>query len=341
VKMTLKPRKRDYIARVGIFLIAVALIAGMIGCDGGGGATKYDLTMTANPVGGGTTTDLTGASPYAQGTQVDIQAAALGSYQFVKWTAPAGTFANPNLATTKFTMPGQNVTATAHFVGPLDYRKTYLVDQETAPYIGEVVYLEDQFGAVNATVKQASGFSNPAEMWHSENVTPIWNHDHHLTPYSITYEEEPHMWSVQVYNQFGIQNLTVWGPVGLTIPTQKVEPGGHEPPVGLDHFLHYYVLEGPIINETVGLSDQFGDDEQINVYKPYLLSNPVRKTHGCNVTEIWNPEAHLVFYNIGIEGEYFETEIQVVNQFGEQTLDVYGPVVIGVPSEMLYYEPIS
>jgi len=334
--------RNQFLTKVSISLIVVALVAGIVSCGPSPAPNQYNLTLAVNPTGSGTTTYLIGASPYAKDTLVDIQATALGSYQFVKWTAPAGTFVDPNAATTKFKIPAQDVTATAHFVGPLDHRKSYAVDSETAPYIGEVVYLEDEFGAVTATVGQATGFSNPAEKWHSGNLTQIWNPDHHLTPYSITCEEEPHTWSVQVHNQFGTQDLIVWGPVAMTIPTQMVEPGGHEPPVGFDHFLHYYVLQGPLINETVGLNDQFGDDEQINVYKPYLLSNPIRKTHGSNVTEIWNPEAYLVFYSIEIEGEYFEMEIQVVNQFGEQTLDVYGPTgLIGVPSDMLHYEPIS
>jgi hypothetical protein len=75
----------------------------------------YTLTMTASPLMGGTATDATGASPYVEGGVVVIQAVAASGYQFVSWTATAGTFGNANLASTTFTMPAQAVTITATF----------------------------------------------------------------------------------------------------------------------------------------------------------------------------------------------------------------------------------
>ncbi|HXZ29805.1 MAG TPA: CFI-box-CTERM domain-containing protein [Dehalococcoidia bacterium] len=69
-----------------------------------------------SPSNSGTATDLTDASPYEAGTAVNITAAANQGYRFVNWTAPAGIFGNSNAAVTTFTMPAQNVTATANFV---------------------------------------------------------------------------------------------------------------------------------------------------------------------------------------------------------------------------------
>ena len=114
MKMVFKPRKHPYIARVGIFLIAVLLIVGTVSCAG----TTYSLTMAANPGVGGNATDLTGASPYAANNVVNIKAVAntTGGYHFANWTAPAGTFGSATAATTTFTMPAQNVTVTANFV---------------------------------------------------------------------------------------------------------------------------------------------------------------------------------------------------------------------------------
>jgi len=80
------------------------------------GEALYVLTMAKNPGPGGTATDLTNASPYAEDTEVNIQAVANPGYRFVNWTAPAGTFGNATAATTTFTMPAQNVTVTANFV---------------------------------------------------------------------------------------------------------------------------------------------------------------------------------------------------------------------------------
>ena len=115
MKTILSSRRHHYVARVSIFLLTLALVVGMIGCDGGGGGVEYNLTMAANPVGGGTATDLTNASPYAAGTVVSIKAVAAAGYQFVNWSAPAGTFGNANTAETTFTMPAQDVTVTANF----------------------------------------------------------------------------------------------------------------------------------------------------------------------------------------------------------------------------------
>jgi hypothetical protein len=110
----LSSRRCHYVARVSIFLIMVALIAGIIGCGGGSGVTRYNLTMAVAPGGSGTATDLTNASPYTAGTVVSIKAVAAAGYHFVNWTAPAGTFANATAAQTTFTMPSQSVTVTAH-----------------------------------------------------------------------------------------------------------------------------------------------------------------------------------------------------------------------------------
>jgi uncharacterized repeat protein (TIGR02543 family) len=100
--------------RISIFLITVALIAGVVGC-GGTVPLKYNLTMAVAPAGNGTATDLTNASPYAAGTGVSIKAVAAAGYRFAEWTAPAGGFANSTAAQTTFTVPAQDVTVTANF----------------------------------------------------------------------------------------------------------------------------------------------------------------------------------------------------------------------------------
>ena len=79
------------------------------------GEPLYELTMAADPDVGGTATDLTDNSPYAEGAEVTIEATAAQGYQFVNWTGPAGGFGNASAHNTIFTMPAQNVTVTAHF----------------------------------------------------------------------------------------------------------------------------------------------------------------------------------------------------------------------------------
>jgi uncharacterized repeat protein (TIGR02543 family) len=327
--------KHPYWKRVSTFLIVITLVAAMVACNGGGdgggnGGESYTLTMAVTPASGGTATDETNGSPYEAGTVVDIEATTAPGYQFVKWTSAAGTLADPNAATTTFTMPTLNATVTAHFVGPLDHFKCYGVAEEATAE--KNVYLEDQFVAINATVGMAWYFCNPTEKLHNDVPTPISNPDHHLTLYTLEYEGEPQSWRVMVENQFqDDEELTVVGPVALAVPTQKE---GHNPPVCLDHYLLYEAY-GPSLSVSVELNDQFGD-ESVTVYEPALFANPARKTHDGEITEIQNPDEHLLFYYI--EGEPFETQVQIDNQFGEQALNLTSPDILAVPSEKISWE---
>ena len=295
----------------------------------------FDLIMTVSPPGAGTTSP-TGTTQQGAGTGVNTQATPTAGYDFAYWSALAGSFADPNAATTVFTMPAEDVTITAHFVGPLDHGTLYAVEYLTAPVIDELVTLEDQFGVTRAWVREAVAFLNPTEKVHGEFDTPIHNPDHHLTVYYIELEfgEDYRTWNVEVENQFGHQYLTVTGPVALAVPTQKED---HEPPVHLDHYLIYYVTEGPSIDEYVYLQDQFGDHPEVLVYEPMLFANPVKKTHGDTVTEIFYPDDHAVIYTTSV-GPY-EKSLRVANQFGDQDLDVLGPVGLAVPSQKLDFAP--
>jgi len=192
------------------------------------------------------------------------------------------------------------------------------------------VELQDQFDAFEATVKDTEFFCNPAAKLHGNVTTPILNPNHHLTFYTIECKEEPQTWQVEVDNQFGPQNLTVSGPVGLGVPTQKE---GHEPPVGLDHFLLYEVTTVASMEVVVGLNDQFGN-ATVMVYEPVYFANPVQKTYESVLAEIENPEEHLVFYEI----VDFNTALVVSNQFAnDDCLNVAGPHLLAVPSEKISF----
>jgi len=219
-----------------------------------------------------------------------------------------------------------------HFIG-------YLVAGNGT--IGEVVQLEDQFVAINATVGSSEFFYNPVEKMHGSVTTTIMNPDHHLMVYSIDSQEEPQTFSVKVDNQFGVQSLNISGPFGLVVPTQKLYPGNHTMPVGLDHFLLYDVIGGQDVDVVVDLNDQFGEQLGVEVYEPVLFATPVQKTRdiwcpcepcGVEVTEIVNPEWNLVIYEIEL-WDIVNEEIYVTNQFGEeQHAWVLGPDRLAVPS---------
>jgi uncharacterized repeat protein (TIGR02543 family) len=77
----------------------------------------YELTMTADPEEGGMAIDLTGGSPYMEGSPVNIKAEPATCYQFCNWTAtaPGVVFDDPDAEETSFIMPAEASTVTANF----------------------------------------------------------------------------------------------------------------------------------------------------------------------------------------------------------------------------------
>jgi uncharacterized repeat protein (TIGR02543 family) len=121
----------------------------------------YSLTIAVSPAGTGTATDMTNASPYAVGVQINIRAVPAAGYQFVNWTAPAGSFANASAATTTFTMPAQDVTVTANFevIPPVQYTLTISSTaggSVTTP--GEGTFTYDEGTVVNLVATPATGY---------------------------------------------------------------------------------------------------------------------------------------------------------------------------------------
>jgi hypothetical protein len=333
--------RHHYLRTVSVLLIAVVLIAGVVSCTP---PAEYDLTMAVNPTGGGTATDETGTSPYAEGTVVDIKAVPAPCYRFVDWTAPAGTFGDPNAADTTFTMPARDVTVTANFeLTPPDHFKFYTVDYETAPYVGKDVELVDQFGAVNATVGDAILFGNPVEKVHGDVATPIADSNRHYTLYLLEYEEEPmfNSWKVMINNQFQDDvELTVTGPIALAVPTEKLE-ADLEAPECINHYLIYEVMYESFPEVGVTLKDQFiPDGEDVVVWEPVLFGNPVQKTVGSEVTDIEKADEHLVFYRIELPpgNTSIDKTIQIDNQFGPQTLELTLRDTLAVPSQKISWE---
>jgi hypothetical protein len=152
-----------FMKRISIFLITLALIAGMVGC-GGGGVTRYQLTM-AVAGGNGTATDLTNASPYAAGTAVSIKAVAAPGYGFHNWTAPAGTFANANAPQTTFTMPAQNATVTANFVIGIPVSDWYDLDAIRDNLSGNYTLMNDLDSTTAGYEDLASPTANGGKGW--------------------------------------------------------------------------------------------------------------------------------------------------------------------------------
>jgi hypothetical protein len=233
---------------------------------------------------------------------------------------------------------------------PLDHFKVYWGDwigEEPPATFPVEVQLIDQFhesDAITANVTEAVLFANPAAKGYLDEWTPISNPNNHLTFYWLEYDEElAGMWDVTVKNQFGEdQWLRVEGPLFLAVPTKK---GLHDPPAGLDHFLVYEVIDwdNEPVEVIVDLWDQFTlYNDDVGVYAPSLFATPVQKTHGSEVADIKNPDDHLLFYGIN-GGDFYLPELQIVNQFGPQSLTVdetdFPIPILGVPSIKTAWEP--
>jgi len=121
-------------------------------------------TLTMAVVGSGSTSPTVGQHTYTAGTSVPIVATPAAGYQFVNWTAPAGSFTNADSATTTFTMPGQAVTVTANFqvIPPGQYTLTMAVagGGSTSPAVGQHTYTAGSSVPIVATAAGGYQFVN-------------------------------------------------------------------------------------------------------------------------------------------------------------------------------------
>ena len=120
-------RRHQYVARVGMFLITAALIAGMTGCDFNG-SEFYTLTISSTE-GGNVTTPGEGTFTYAAGTVVELVAEPEEGYQFVNWIEDGrmGDLADVNDATTTITM-NEEYDVIANFALPKSVSDWYDLD---------------------------------------------------------------------------------------------------------------------------------------------------------------------------------------------------------------------
>jgi len=143
------------VARVGIFLITVALIAGMVGCVG----VKYDLTISST-AGGSVTTPGERTFTYDVDTVVDLVAEAEGGYQFVNWIGDVCTVADVNDATTIIIMQGDySITANFEETPLLHYDLTIVSTaggSVTTP--GEDTFTYDEGTVVNLVAEAEEGY---------------------------------------------------------------------------------------------------------------------------------------------------------------------------------------
>ncbi len=98
--------------RISVFLITVAFIVGMVGCEPAP-ISQYNLTISST-AGGSVTTPGEGPYTYAAGTVVDLVAEPDECYRFVSWTGDVDTIDDVSSASTTIRVTG-NYSITANF----------------------------------------------------------------------------------------------------------------------------------------------------------------------------------------------------------------------------------
>jgi branched-chain amino acid transport system substrate-binding protein len=149
MKTMLNLRRRHYLARINTFLIAVALIAGVVACGGGG--VEYDLTITST-AGGLVFNPGEGEYTYDEAEVVDLVAESDEGYHFVNWSGDVGTIASVSDATTTITMNGDySVTANFELGQEEDEAPTEVLLGTTLPVTGSYAgWGQQEFGMQKA-----------------------------------------------------------------------------------------------------------------------------------------------------------------------------------------------
>ena len=98
MKIILGSKRHHYLARVSIFLIALALIAGMAGCT-----VQYNIQISSGS-GGTVTTPGEGTFTYDEGTVVSLVATPDAGYRFANWAGSVDAMADAYAAATTITM---------------------------------------------------------------------------------------------------------------------------------------------------------------------------------------------------------------------------------------------
>ena len=184
-------RRAHYLAGVRVFLIMVALVAGMAGCRP---TPQYNLTISST-AGGNVTTPGEGTFGYDAGTVTDLVATTDAGYRFVNWTGDVGTIADVNAAATNITVNG-NYSITANFVKQYDLT-TSSIEGGSVTEPGEGMFTYDAGTVVDLVATHDAGYSfvnwtgdvSTIANVYSATTTVTMNGD-----YSVTANFEPPVW---------------------------------------------------------------------------------------------------------------------------------------------------
>jgi hypothetical protein len=160
VKGILDLRRVRYLARLCIFLITVALIAGIVGCA----PAQYNLSISSTE-GGNVASPGEGTFTYDEGEVVSLVAITTSGYQFINWVGDVDDIADVKDATTTINMRGDyQITANFAAIPPLQHNLT--ISSTAGGCVvepGEATFAYDKGAVVHLAVaveERSSRFAN-------------------------------------------------------------------------------------------------------------------------------------------------------------------------------------
>ena len=224
MKMVLSCRRHHYLAGLTIFLVVVALAAGMAGCGGGGGDESYALTVSTTTGGVVAVNDViipgTALFTYDAGTVVSLNATPDTGYHFVNWTGNVSTIADVDAALTNITMNG-DYSITANF--GLEIWDWYDLDAIRDNLDGYYVLVNNLDSNTAGYDELAGPTANGGNGWQPIGADPssfVGCFDGHGCEVRDLFINRPHAWFVGLFGvveaggvikNVGVVNTTVSG----------------------------------------------------------------------------------------------------------------------------------
>jgi hypothetical protein len=228
-------------------------------------------------------------------------------------------------------------------VKPLQHFEGYQIDIVNMPYIGQPVQVADKFGNWTATAGMSQVFCNPVEKTYNGATEGVLDEVFHSMVFGLQdLDPGPAFWEVTVTNQFRDEQLVVYGPIGLFVPTGK---GALGEPQGYNCYLGYDIIDPLRLDVHVDLQDQFdepGIKEDFLVTQPTNFGTPAWMSYNDTTTDIVNDDDYFVNYFIyNAAASMQKNQIDISNVFGQWTVNVTEQKegYLSVPSQLGNWSP--
>jgi len=211
---------------------------------------------------------------------------------------------------------------------PRDHFKTWRI--ESTPFLN-AVRVQDQFMQDSIMLFSRDFLSNPVKKIDETGIIfNILRPNDHLTWYRAAGRDT--FFKVEYVNQFESTTVLIDSTAYLLVPAQK-EP--HEPPVGLDHYKCYRIIDPKPVYKPVLLEDQFdlelGRIERVEYLVPAYLCPPCIKNQEL---PLFDTLTHYVAYSFIPQPAPVPTQI-ATDQFERYPFLAFQSEMLLVPSKKI------